>query len=175
MTREEKQAAVAALVEALKRSPHFYVVDIAGLNASETSKLRRAIFEKNLSLCMVKNTLFRKALEQISFPELEAIVPVLKESSSIIFSEVGNLPAKLIKEIRKSNSKPLLKAAYVEESLYIGDSHLEVLSALKSREELIADVVYLLQSPAKRVVSALQSGGSTIAGLVKALSERDAA
>lgn len=175
MTREEKQAAVADLVEKLGQSPHFYVVDIAGLNAADTSALRRLVFEKDLSLCMVKNTLFRKALEQISFPALEELNPVLKDSSSIIFSSVGNSPAKLIKEFRKTNSKPLLKAAYVEESLYIGDSQLDALSTLKSREELIADVISLLQSPAKRVLSALQSGGNTIAGLVKALSERDAA
>lgn len=175
MTREEKRAVVTSLKGELERVPHFYLVDIEGLNAQETSALRRKCFESDLRLTMVKNTLFALALKELEVDYLDDLASVLNGSTSVIFSEVGNAPARLIKEFRKSGSKPLLKAAYVEESLYIGDDQLESLSVLKSREELIADVVHLLRSPMDRVVSGLQGGGQTLHGLLKTLGERDAA
>lgn len=172
MKREEKAIIINSLAEKLQQYPHFYVTDIEALNAEQTASLRKLCNEKNVSLLVVKNTLFVKALEQTEKADAD-LVAVFKGSSSIMFSETGNVPAKLIKEFRKTSSKPILKAAYVEECTYIGDANLEALVNLKSRNELIADVVALLQSPAKNVISALQaSSGGKISGLVKTLSER---
>lgn len=175
MTRDEKRLLVEGLVEELKHYPHFYLVDISGLNAKETSDLRSLCFKSEVKLSVVKNTLFSKALLSAESPLYDELSTVLKGSTGVMFSESSSAPAKLIKEFRKKCSKPLLKAAYVEESLYMGDDQLSVLSALKSREELIADVICLLQSPARNVLSALQSGGQTIVGVLKTLSERASA
>jgi large subunit ribosomal protein L10 len=172
MTRDEKKLAIENLAQQLKETKHFYLADIAALNAADTSMLRRKCFEKDIKLVVVKNTLFRKALEQIE-GDFEALYGSLKETTSVMFCDAGNVPAKLIKEFRRTKEKPILKAAYVEESIYVGDDQLDALVNIKSRDELIADVVALLQSPAKNVLSALQSGKNILAGIVKTLSEKE--
>jgi large subunit ribosomal protein L10 len=172
MNRDEKNRIIDNLTDSLSKAKHFYLADISDLNAETTSKLRRACFEKNITLVVVKNTLLQKALEKFE-GKFEGLYDVLKDSTSIMFTEKNNIPAKLIKEFRKTLPKPLLKAAFVEESIYIGDDQLDALSSIKSKEELIGDIVLLLQSPAKNVLSALQSGGSTLAGIVKTLSEKE--
>lgn len=173
MTREEKKEIIDNLSAKLNENNIFYLADISDLDAETSSKLRRLAFKREISLNVVKNTLLKKALESAE-GSYEEFYDVLKGNTSIMFSEVGNAPAKLIKEFRKNNDKPILKGAYIEEAIYIGDDKVEALTQIKSKEELIADVIAILQSPAKNVVSALQSGGNTISGLVKALSEREA-
>ncbi|NPD44812.1 MULTISPECIES: 50S ribosomal protein L10 [unclassified Lentimicrobium] len=171
MRKENKNQLIASLKATIDEYAHLYVTDIAGLNAEDTSKLRRESFKKEVKLVVAKNTLLKLAMDE-SDKNFDDIYEVLKGNSSIMFSNVGNAPAKLIKGFRKKGSIPMLKGAYVEESVYIGDDQLDVLANIKSKEELIGDIVMLLQSPAKNVISALQSGGNTIAGLVKTLSER---
>ncbi len=175
MTREEKTVIIDALAEKLQQYPHFYLTDISGLNAEQTAKLRRQCFERKINLVVVKNTLFTKALEKVEKAD-EQLVAVLEGSTSVMFSEVSKSPAQLIKEFRKGKQeKPLLKGAYVQESVYIGDHTLEDLVNIKSREELIGDIIGMLQSPAQNVISALQAaGGGKVAGLVKSLEERGA-
>lgn len=171
MNREEKAQIIDSLTGKLQEYPHFYITDTSGLNAEQTSKLRRACFEKQISLVVVKNTLFTKALEKAEKADQE-IVGILKGTSAVMFTQTGNAPAKLIKEFRKSSDKPILKGAFVEECVYLGDV-VDQLVNVKSREELIGDIIALLQSPAKNVISALQgSAGHKVAGLVKALEER---
>ncbi len=172
MKREDKNVIIQELTEKLNNYDHFYLTDISNLNASDTSDLRRKCFDKSINLVVVKNTLLRKALEQ-SEKNFEDLYDVLKDSTSVMFSETGNIPAKLIKEFRKSHDRPVLKAAYVEESFYFGDDQVDILSQLKSRDELIGDIVLILQSPAKNVISALQSGGGKLAGIIKTLSEKE--
>lgn len=171
MTREEKVSIVNELSDKLNQSSVFYLADIAELDAQSSSKLRRLCFNKQVSLHVVKNTLLRKALEQAD-GEYEELYAVLKGNTSIMFAETGNVPAKLIKDFRKKAEKPALKGAFIDSAIFIGDNQLETLTQIKSKEEVIADVIALLQSPAKNVLSALQSGGTTIAGLVKTLSEK---
>ena len=174
MTREEKNKEIEVLTEALKGTDVVYLADIAGLDAEQTSTLRRMCFKNQVSLSVVKNTLLKKAMEK-SGKDFEGLFDTLKGNTSIMISEKGNAPAKLIQDLRKKKQeKPLLKGAYIEESIYVGDENLEALASLKSKDELVADVVALLQSPAKNVVSALQSGKNTIGGLIKALEERAA-
>ncbi len=173
MNREEKKLVIDSLAEKLNQYAHFYVTDIANLNAQQTADLRRKCFENEISLVMVKNTLFIKALEKADKADAE-LVKTLSGSSSIMFAHTNKAPALVIKDFRKNGEKPILKAAYVEECVYVGDQHLDALTKIKSREELIGDIVALLQSPIKNVVSALQSnGGQKIAGIVKALEERN--
>ena len=173
MTREEKAAVIGNLVEQLNAYPHFYITNIEALNASQTAALRRKCFESNVKLMVVKNTLLTKALENVNKAD-EDLVKTLEGSTSIMFSQTGKAPAVLIKEFRKTSDKPVLKAAYVEDCVYVGDNQLEALCNIKSREELIGDIIALLQSPAKNVISALQgSAGHKIAGIVKALEERN--
>jgi large subunit ribosomal protein L10 len=172
MRREEKEVIIDNLAQRLNASKHFYLTDISELNAEETSNLRRKCFEKEISLMVVKNTLLRKALEK-SEGEFETLYDVLKDATSIMFCETGNIPAKLIKEFRKVMEKPILKAAFVEESIYIGDDQLDALSNIKSKEELLGDLLALLQSPATNLVSALASSGSKLAGALKTLSEKE--
>jgi large subunit ribosomal protein L10 len=172
MRREEKDVIIEDLAQRLNQAKHFYLTDISELNAEETSNLRRKCFEKEISLLVVKNTLLRKAMEK-SEGDFNDLYDILKDSTSIMFCESGNTPAKLIKEFRKSMEKPLLKAAFVEESIYIGDDQLDVLSKIKSKEELLGDLLMLLQSPAKNLVSALASSGSNLAGALKTLSEKE--
>jgi len=173
MRREEKNAVIDRLAEQINEYPHFYLADTSELNAADTSNLRRKCFEKDIRLVVVKNTLLKKALEKCEKADFSHIFETLKGSTSVMFTETGNVPAKLIKDFRKKSEKPVLKAAFVEESFYIGDNQLDTLVSLKSKNELIADVIALLQSPAKMVVSQLQSGRNTLAGVVKTLSERE--
>ncbi len=176
MRKEEKAQLIGSLAEQLGAYPHFYLADISGLNAEQTAKLRRTCFEKEVKLIVVKNTLLGKALAQTGKDDAD-IVATLEGPTSIMFANTGNVPAKLIKEFRKSTrlEKPVLKAAYVQECVYVGEHMLEDLVNLKSREELIGMVIGMLQSPAQNVISALQAGGGgKVAGLVKALEERGA-
>jgi len=171
MKREDKNTIIDSLVEQLKSSKNFYVTDASSMNAEVTSKLRRKCFESNIEMIVVKNTLFRKALEktQGKFAELH---PILKSNSAVMFSDTANGPARLIKEFRKKHEKPILKGAFVEESIYIGDNQLEMLASLKSKNELIGDIIGMLQAPANNVISALQSGKTTLAGVIKTLSDK---
>lgn len=171
MTKEEKNKIIDQLFEQIQQHSHFYITDIADMNASDTSMLRRKCFEKNIKLITVKNTLFIKALEKFE-DKYSPIFESLKGGSSIMFSNSSSEPAKLIKELRRKQPKPLLKAAYVEESVYIGDAQLDALVAIKSKEELIGDLIALLQSPMRNVISSLESGKHIIAGVVKTLSEK---
>lgn len=173
MTREEKNQEIDNLTEVLKNANVLYVADIAGLNAEQSSNLRRLCFRNGIKINVVKNTLLKKAMER-SEKNFEGLFDTLKGNTSIMVSETSNAPAKLIKEFRKKAEKPLLKGAYIDESIYVGDNQLEALATLKSKEELIGDVITLLQSPAKNVISALQSGKNTLGGLLKTLEERAA-
>lgn len=173
MNKVEKNNAIDYLVEKISSSSVFYLADTGELSAEETSKLRRRCFKGEVTLEVVKNTLVRKALEKIEGKDLSPFYDLLKGQTSLMISEKGNEPAKIIKEFgKKSGKQPLLKGAYIDEAIFIGHDQVETLINLKSREELIGDVIGLLQSPAKNVISALQSGGNTIAGLVKTLQEK---
>lgn len=171
MTREEKSQVIQDLTATLADTSTIYLADISGLDAVSTSNLRRACFKANVKLAVVKNTLLAKAMEA-SDKEFGELADILKGNTSLMIAEAGNAPAKVIKEFRKKSEKPLLKGAYVEEAIYVGDDQLEALVNIKSKEELIGDIVLLLQSPAKNVVSALQSGGSKLSGILKTLSEK---
>jgi len=171
MRREEKSAIIESLAATLKEYGHFYVTDTAALNAEDTSDLRRKCYENDIKLIVVKNTLLKRALEE-SNGNFEELYPVLKGTTSIMFSNTGNSPAKLIKEFRKKHDKPVFKGAFVQESVYVGEAMLDSLVAIKTREELIGDIIMLLQSPAKNVISALQSGGNTIHGVLETLSKK---
>ena len=173
MTREEKALVIENLTQQLNEYPHFYITNIEALNAENTAALRRKCFESGIKLMVVKNTLLQKALEKTEKAEAE-LVGVLEGSTSVMFAQTGKAPAVLIKEFRKKSDKPVIKAAYVEGCVYVGDDQLDALCNIKSREELIGDIVALLQSPAKNVVSALQgSAGQKIAGIVKTLESRN--
>lgn len=172
MIRERKNELIEELKEKLNEFGHFYLTDLANLNAKDTSDLRRKCAEQEVKLVMVKNTLFKLALDGTE-KDFEPIYELLKNNTSIMFCNTANVPAKLIKEFRKSHEKPVLKGAYAEESFYIGEEQLDILANLKSKEELIADVIHLLKSPMQTVIGQLQSGGNIIAGVVKTLSERD--
>ena len=171
MTKQEKNEMIATLEGMLNDNTNFYLADISGLTAEENSALRRLCFKREVSLKVVKNTLLKKVFEtnDADFSELYS---VLVGNTSIMQAEVTNSAAKVIKEFRKKNVKPILKAAYLEESLYIGDENLSTLADLKSKDELIGDIITLLQSPAKNVIASLQSGGNKLSGIVKALQER---
>ncbi|WP_417887359.1 50S ribosomal protein L10 [Zunongwangia sp.] len=172
MTREEKSKVIKDLTAQLAETSIIYLADISGLDAGTTSNLRRACFKANVKLAVVKNTLLAKAMEATDkdFGELPS---TLKGNTSIMIAETGNAPAKVIKEFRKKNDKPLLKGAFVDEAIYVGDDYLETLSNIKSKEEVIGDIIGLLQSPAKNVVSALKSSGGKLAGILKTLSEKE--
>lgn len=172
MTREEKSQVIDELTAQLADNPTIYLADISGLNAGVTSNLRRACFKANVSIAVVKNTLLAKAMEA-SDKDFGDLPTVLKGNTSVMYSETGNAPAKVIKEFRKKSDKPLLKGAFVEESVYIGDELLDTLVEIKSKDELIGDIVGLLQSPAKNVISALRSGGNKLSGILKTLSEKE--
>jgi len=176
MKRSEKQTIIDNLIQEINSYNHFYLADISELNAEKTSELRRLCFQKDVKLIVVKNTLLKKALEA-SDKKADELFVTLKGNTSLMFSESSSLPAKLIQEFRKKNKKlgkPEFKSAFVEESVYIGENQLEVLANIKSKEELIGDIIALLQSPAKNVISALQAnGGQKIAGILKTLSEKE--
>jgi Ribosomal protein L10 len=171
MTREEKAQVIEQLKDTLASNSTIYLADISGLNASATADLRRACFKADISLSVVKNTLLEKAMED-SDRDFGDLSSVLKGETSIMIAQTGNAPAKLIKNFRKNSSKPVLKGAFVEESVYIGDNYLDALVSIKSKDEVIAELIALLQSPAKNVISGLKSGGGKLAGIVKTLSER---
>ena len=171
MTREEKANVIKDLTTQLADSTTIYVADISGLDAGTTSDLRRACFKANIRLAVVKNTLLAKAMEA-SEKEFGELPETLKGNTSLMFSDVANAPAKLIKNFRKKSNKPLLKGAFVEEAIYIGDENLDALVSIKSKEEMIGEIIGLLQSPAKNVISGLKSGGGKLAGILKTLSER---
>jgi large subunit ribosomal protein L10 len=172
MKSSEKQVIINNLQEQIDSYSHFYLTDISGLNAENTSNLRRLCFNQEVKLVVVKNTLLRKALES-SNKNAEEIYDALKGNTTVMFSENANVPAKLIKDFSKKHKKPVLKAAYVEEAVYMGENQLEALIAVKSKNELIADVVALLQSPMKTVLGQLQSGGNIIHGVLKTLGEKE--
>jgi large subunit ribosomal protein L10 len=171
MTKQEKIQEIEDLTTEISAVKNLYLTDIAGLDAVQTTALRRACFNANIKLTVVKNTLLAKAMDasEKDFGELQS---VLKGNTSLMFSEAGNSPAKLIKDFRKKSDKPLLKGAYIEESIYIGDDQIDFLESIKSKDELIGEVITILQSPAKNVILALQSGVSNISGILKTLSER---
>ena len=171
MTREEKAQVVENLTAVLEGTSTVYITDISGLDAGTTADLRRACFKANVKMSVVKNTLLEKAMEA-SDKEFGELTTILKGNSSMMISDIGNAPAKLIKDFRKKVDRPILKGAFIEEAIYIGDDNLEALVSIKSKEELIADVIALLQSPAKNVVSGLKSGGSKLSGILKTLSEK---
>ena len=172
MTREEKSQVIQDLTGKLTDNPVIYLADISGLNASDTSNLRRACFKAGVKLAVVKNTLLAKAMES-SDKDFGELPNVLKGNTSLMMSETGNAPAKVIKAFRKGSEKPVLKGAYVEEAVYVGDDQLDSLVNIKSKEEVIAEIIGLLQSPAKNVISALQSGGGKIHGILQTLSEKE--
>lgn len=171
MKKEDKNKLIDEMTEQLKEAENFYLADIADLNADTSSQLRRMCFKRNIRVQMIKNTLLRKAMEK-SGKELAPFYDILTGSTSVMFSDIPNDPAKLIKDFRKKNPKPILKGAWIEETVYLGDDQINTLINIKSKNELVADLVALLQSPAKNVVSALQSGGATLSGLVKTLADR---
>jgi len=171
MTREEKSQAIDVLVENLSKYNCFYITDISSLTVEKTNQLRRMCFKQNIQLNVAKNTLIQKALEKME-GDYSPIFDALKGSTAIMYSDTGNVPAKLIKEFRKTSDRPILKGAWIDSSVYIGDENVDVLVALKSKNELVADIIMLLQSPAKNVISALQSGGQKLSGILKTLEEK---
>jgi len=171
MKKEEKNTIIDSIVQRIQNKKHFYIADIASLNADDTSKLRRKCFEQKIDLVVVKNTLLKKALEKLE-GNYEDLYKILSNSTSLMLSEIPNSPARMIKEFRRTLSKPILKAAYVEEGIYLGDDQLDILASLKTKDELVGDIIGLLQSPAKNVISALQSGKNKLTGVIKTLSER---
>jgi len=173
MKRSDKLEVIEQLTNEINSYNHYYLADISNLNAGVTSELRRLCNKREVKLVVVKNTLLRKAIENSQKNSTE-LYDVLTNNTSILFSNTGNVPAKLIKEFSKKNKKPVLKGAYVEECAYIGENQLDALIDVKSKEELIGGIISLLQSPAKNVISALQSGGQTIVGVLKTLEERKA-
>jgi large subunit ribosomal protein L10 len=170
MRKEDKNTIIAQLAETVKEYGHFYLVDVTAMNAADTSKLRRECFKKEVKMVLVKNSLLHKAFESLD-TDFSPIYGCLKGTTAVLFSNVANVPAKLLKDVA-NDGIPGLKAAYAEESFYIGADQLDALTSIKSKEEVIADIIALLQSPAKNVISALQSGGNTIHGVLKTLGER---
>lgn len=171
MRREDKKVIIDSLTEQLNDNNNFYLTDISELDAEQTQKLRALCFKHNISMTVVKNTLLRKAMDATE-KELEGLYEVLVGNTSIMFAEAGNAPAKMIKEFRKGSDRPILKGAYIEEMSYVGDDQLDFLTSIKSKNELIADVVALLKSPLNNVMSALNAGGK-VHSLLQALEERE--
>lgn len=172
MRKEEKKELIDTLTQQLTENNNFYITDISYLNAEDTSMLRRLSFKNGIRLVMVKNTLLKKAMENVD-KDFSELYSTLVGNTAIMFSEAANAPAKMIKEYRKKLNKPIIKGAFIEESTYIGDDQLDFLVSIKSKDELIAEVIALLQSPVKNVVSALQSGGGILSGILKTLSEKE--
>lgn len=171
MNKDEKHELVLALTEQIKEYGNFYITDTSDLTVAKVNDIRRKCFESDITMQVAKNTLIRKAMEA-SAGDFSPIYDVLKGSSSILFSKSATAPAKLIKQLRKTGEKPILKAAYIDASVFVGDNQLDTLINLKSKEQLIGEIIGLLQSPAKNVISGLQSGGNKLAGIVKTLQER---
>ena len=171
MRKEDKQVLIDSMLSELQACPNFYLTDVSDLNAEKTSQLRRQCFNSGVKMIVVKNALFHKAMQQME-KDYEGLYDVLKGSTAVMFCETGNAPAKLIKNFRKTNDRPILKGAFIEECCYIGDDMIDALCNIKSKNDLIADVIALLQSPMKNVISALQSGGQKLSGVLETLSER---
>lgn len=172
MTREEKAKYIDDLAADLAGNNVIYLTDTAELTVEAVNNLRRQAFKSNVSMRVVKNTLLEKAMEQVEGKDFSELKDVLKGATSIMFAEAGNAPAKLIKEFRKKSEKPILKGAWIDEAVYIGDNQVETLADIKSKEELLGDIIMLLQSPAKNVVSGLKGAGGKIAGILKTLEDR---
>jgi large subunit ribosomal protein L10 len=174
MTRAEKTASIEQLKTAFAENTNFYIADSSALTVEQINQFRRLCFENGITMQVVKNTLAIKALETAEEEKGYAgIMDAFKGTSAVLFSTVANAPAKVIREFRKENPMPVLKAAYIDTAVFLGDEQLEALSALKSKEELVGEIISLLQSPMSNLISALQSGGNTIAGVLKALEDRD--
>ena len=171
MKREEKEQIISSLVENLSKYNNFYIADISNLTVEKSNQFRRICFNKNIKVNVAKNSLIQKALERME-GDYSPIFEALKGTSAIMYSDIGNDPAKVIKEFRKKSDRPLLKGAWIDSSIYVGDNYLDALVSLKSKNELIADIIALLQSPAKNVISGLQSGGQKLSGILKTLEER---
>jgi large subunit ribosomal protein L10 len=172
MTREEKAKYIDELAAELAANSIVYLTDTADLNVESINTLRRRCFQSNIKLRVVKNALLEKAMDRVESKDYEGLKDTLKGSTSIMFSEVANAPAKLIQDFRKKNAKPILKGAYIDEAIFVGDNQLAVLEALKSKEELVGEIIGLLQSPAKNVLSGLKGAGGKLAGILKTLEER---
>jgi large subunit ribosomal protein L10 len=171
MTREEKNQMIETLTGELQNNNNVYFADISNLNSEKTTSLRRLCFKRDVRLLVVKNTLLKKAMQKAG-KDYESLYDVLNGNTSLMFSSSSNAPARLIREFRRESDKPILKGAYVEEMVYIGDDQLDALANIKTKNEMIADIVYLLQSPLQRVMMALQSSGHNLSGILKTLSER---
>jgi len=171
MNKDEKHELVLALTEQIKEYGNFYITDTSNLTVAKVNDIRRKCFESDITMQVAKNTLIRKAMEA-SAGDFSPIFEALKGSSSILFSKSATAPAKLIKQLRRTGEKPILKAAYIDSAIFVGDNQLDTLINLKSKEQLIGEIIGLLQSPAKNVISGLQSGGNKLAGIVKTLQER---
>ncbi|MFM2208322.1 MAG: hypothetical protein RL213_2297 [Bacteroidota bacterium] len=175
MNREQKEVIIGQIAELLDKYPNVYVTDTSSLTVEKTNDLRRACFSKGIKMLVAKNTLIRKAMERRENGSYTEIFGALKGTSALLFSDTGNVPAKLIKEFRKGGQdKPLVKGAYIDTAVFLGDNQLDTLAAIKSKNELIGEIISLLQSPGRNVISALQSSGGKLAGIVKTLSERAA-
>ena len=174
MTREEKSKAITDITDVLSQNETIYLTDISGLNSIETSNLRRLCFKSGVKLEVMKNTLLEKAMTA-SDKEFGDLLDTLKGNTSVMVADVGNAPAKVIKDFRKKSDKPILKGAIIESDIYLGDDQLELLANIKSKEEIIGEIILLLQSPAKNVISALKSSGNKLSGIIKTLSEREEA
>jgi len=171
MNKEEKHELVLALTEQMKEYGNFYITDTSNLTVAKVNDIRRKFFESDITMQVAKNSLIKKAMEAVG-GDFSPMYDALKGSSSILFSKSATAPAKLIKQLRRTGDKPVLKAAYIDSSVFIGDKQLDTLINLKSKEQLIGEIIGLLQSPAKNVISGLQSGGNKLAGIVKTLQER---
>lgn len=173
MTREEKNQMIDSLAETLKNSDTVYIADISDLNSSNSTRLRSLCYKRNITLQVVKNTLLKKAMEK-SEKDFTGLYSILSGPTSLMISDSGNVPAKLIKEFRRTSDRPILKGAYIQEMVYIGDEQLDLLVSLKTKNEMIGDIILLLQSPVNNVISGLRSGGQKLSGILKTLSEKEA-
>ena len=171
MRKEDKQVLIDSILSELKACPNFYLTDVSDLNAEKTSQLRRQCFNSGVKMIVVKNALLHKAMQQMD-KDYEGLYDVLKGSTALMLCETGNAPAKLIKNFRKTSDRPILKGAFIEECCYIGDDMIDALCNVKSKNDLIADLIALLQSPMKNIISGLQSGGNKLSGILETLSDR---
>ncbi|MDR2585717.1 MAG: 50S ribosomal protein L10 [Prevotellaceae bacterium] len=173
MKKEEKTIIIQSLVAQLAKTPNFYLADTSGLNAERTAQLRKACFDKNIKLIVVKNTLLRNALQQVENEENKQLYSLLEGPTSILFTDSAAIPAKLIKEFGAKHGKPVLKGAYLQECAYVGAHHLDALTSIKSREDLIGDIIGMLQSPIRNIISGLTTAGANLTGIAETLGERE--
>lgn len=171
MKREEKEQIISSLVDNLSKYSNFYITDISNLTVEKTNQLRRLCFSKEVKINVAKNSLIKKALERMD-GDYSPIFEALKGSTAIMYSDTGNIPAKLIQQFRKTSDRPVLKGAWIDSAVFIGDENVTTLAVLKSKSELVADIIALLQSPTKNVISGLLSGGQKLSGILKTLEEK---